>query len=409
MPLVLLLDVAIRLIGIEDHDLWYDEALEIDRDRLPWPRILLFRGGPDPPLFRLVMSPVARATSRELWLRMPSLVFSTATIWIFARWVSRLGDRRLALLTALLLAVSPVQVYYAQEVSQYALARSVGGCLLVAMQRVVDRGGRADWAIAAVASIAALLGYYGLLFLVVAIDLVLVWCAWRRRDWKLPLLLNAVIATTFGALWWWMLGEQAERFTRKLLTSTASDDTASSLLGALVQKMETDVVRFVWMPWSDDAFRAWLLIPIVLFLAGAVALLRRGGRWLLPPMIFVFVLAGMWLAYWLRLYPFGFRYAFFLSPLLFVLVGAGLRTLDRWRPCSWPRLLWSSRVSSRSFRTCGCCPARGSPRPTRTWPASSRGSSSASSRETRCTCTTVRSRRSGSIDPPSRCPSCRER
>lgn len=32
---------TLRLVGVGEHDFWFDETLEIARDRLPWPRILL--------------------------------------------------------------------------------------------------------------------------------------------------------------------------------------------------------------------------------------------------------------------------------------------------------------------------------------------------------------------------------
>ena len=53
------LATVVRLIGLDGHDFWFDEALEVARDRLPWPRILFHARGPDPPLFRVLMSPLA--------------------------------------------------------------------------------------------------------------------------------------------------------------------------------------------------------------------------------------------------------------------------------------------------------------------------------------------------------------
>lgn len=157
--LVLLLATVVRLIGLDGHDLWFDEALEVARDRLPWPRILFHARGPDPPLFRVLMSPLASSTSSEFALRLPAVAFSVATIWLVWRWVARLGDARLALVTAALLALAPVQVHYAQEVSQYALAGCVGAAILLAMQRVLDRGDRRDWAALGATFVAAVLSY----------------------------------------------------------------------------------------------------------------------------------------------------------------------------------------------------------------------------------------------------------
>jgi len=331
---ILLAALALRLIGLGDHDLWFDEALEVERDRFAWPRILLFTGGPDPPLFRLLMSPVARATSSEVWLRMPSVLLSTATVGLVWCWLVRLGDRRLALLAAALLAVAPVQVYYAQEVSQYALASFVAVALLLATQIAFDRGTARDWVILCGAAVIAVTSYYGLVFLAGAVDLVLLWNAWRSprrsRARRGALVFTVVLALVLGLVWWALLAEQTRRFRSDALYAPLAEHSIGALLALLASKLETDFVRFFWMPWSNLAPRALTFLPAALAVLGIVALARRGARWRVPLLICAAATIAMGGAYALGRYPFGLRYAFFLSPFLFVFVAQGVLSLARW-------------------------------------------------------------------------------
>lgn len=332
--LVLLLALVVRLIGLGAHDFWFDEALELARDRLPWPRILFLARGPDPPLFRVLMSPLARVASSEEILRLPSVAFSVATVWLVWRWIARLGDRRLALVTAALLAVAPVQVHYAQEVSQYALAGMVGAAMLLAMQLVLDRGERRDFVLLGASFVAALLSYYGLVFLIAAVDVVLLLHVVQARDrtrLRRLLAVNALVAVLAALLAWAMLSRQYDEFASQHLAPLLAAHAPHELPAIFGRLLESNVLRFFWLPWSERAPRVLLVLPAVLVLLGVVGLLARGARFTTPLVVALTSFAAMALAHLLGAYPFGFRYALFLSPLLFLLVAEGLCRLARWR------------------------------------------------------------------------------
>ena len=333
--LILAVALGVRLVGLAAHDFWYDEALEVVRDRLPWPRILLFSGGPDPPLFRLLMSPLARWSSSEAVLRVPSVLFSLATIVLVHRWLVRLGDARLALATAVLLAVAPVQVYYAQEVSQYALAGMMAAATLLAMQMVLDGGAVRDWLALGAASVLALLTYYGLVFLLLPVFLVLLRHVAQARDAvqrRRFAVVAAIAGAVLGMLVWVMLLQQYEKFAADHLRPLVTELSAGELLRTLGVGLERDVLGFFVRPWADAAPRWLLLPPLALALLGAVRQVRGGVRGGAVVLVLVVALLAMGVANVLGLYPFGARYAFFLSPLLLALVAAGVLALhDRAR------------------------------------------------------------------------------
>ena len=76
-----------------------------------------------PPLDYLIRAPFA-ATGNDVLVRLPSVVFSTAALAVFAWWMRGWG--RVGLLATALLAVSGFEVFYGREARMYALMQLVG-------------------------------------------------------------------------------------------------------------------------------------------------------------------------------------------------------------------------------------------------------------------------------------------
>lgn len=142
---------------------------------------------------------------------------------------------------------------------------------------------------------------------------------------------NALVAAILALLAWLMLARQFDDFASTQLSGAPVERSAWQLLVLLAASLESDLLRFFWMPWSGQAPRALLLLPAALAAAGVAGLAARGGRFATPLAIGAASIGLMWVAYLLGLYPFGFRYALFLSPLLFLLVAEGLCRLARRR------------------------------------------------------------------------------
>lgn len=118
------LAVLLRLFRLGHQSLWMDEVLSATNADHPW-RSLLLDPTVDrnfPPLYNLVVHAVQLGLGRgDALLRLPSAlagVVSVPLLFLAVRhWV---GDR-LALTGALLLAISPLHVWYSQEARPYAL------------------------------------------------------------------------------------------------------------------------------------------------------------------------------------------------------------------------------------------------------------------------------------------------
>lgn len=121
---------ALRFIHIGQESLWLDEGVSVGIARLPWLdffKLMWHREG-NMTLYYLLLRGWMLFASGEGWVRALSAGFSTATtpfIYLVGRDVR---SRSAGLVAALLFAVSPFAIHYAQEARSYSLV-----CLLVTL------------------------------------------------------------------------------------------------------------------------------------------------------------------------------------------------------------------------------------------------------------------------------------
>ncbi|HEX7592964.1 MAG TPA: glycosyltransferase family 39 protein, partial [Anaerolineae bacterium] len=115
---------ALRLVRLDFQPLWWDEGYSIffaTRDF----RTMLERTAVDihPPLYyALLQIWMAFAGTSQVAARLLSVVIGVAAIpLIYLLAIKLFAQRRVALIAALLLAVSPLHIYYSQEVRMYGL------------------------------------------------------------------------------------------------------------------------------------------------------------------------------------------------------------------------------------------------------------------------------------------------
>lgn len=331
-----LLALIVRLVGLGQHSYWFDEAREIQRALTAWPQVLFVNEGADPPLYRLLLAPLTRLSLAEFWLRLPSALFSAAAVYLLFLWLSLLGLPTVGILAAGLLAFSPVEIFYAQDVSQYALTVFLGLGLLIAAEMVARRGDPPDWLLFTGVTIVALFTYYGLAWLLPAVVLHLalrLWQSGNRRQLAALGLYHLLALSAVGLLYLTMLNVHIERFTtRKALAPLLLRRTLFENLTALGRGFTREFLHFFTLPWSPNLPGGFLLFFGILLFIGAIYLWRLGtaGRRILiyasATILIMYLVSG------LGVYPFGNRYALFLTPLFFTPIAAALLWLWRWRP-----------------------------------------------------------------------------
>jgi mannosyltransferase len=120
---IIALGTFLRLYHIGANGLWIDEAFSIWMARQPPGEMLqwLVRIDQHPPLYYLLLHVWMRLGDGEATLRALSALCSTLTIPVIYLLGRCLAGQKVGLLAALILAVSPFHVHFAQEARMYAL------------------------------------------------------------------------------------------------------------------------------------------------------------------------------------------------------------------------------------------------------------------------------------------------
>ena len=131
LPLLalLLLAFTLRLHTLDFQPLWFDEGKSVFfANQTPWDTAILTAGDIHPPLYYwLLHSWAFLAGWSPFALRFLSVCLSLLAVPLIYRLGRLLSGRRLVgLLAALILALSPMHVYYAQEARMYALVATLG-------------------------------------------------------------------------------------------------------------------------------------------------------------------------------------------------------------------------------------------------------------------------------------------
>ncbi len=124
VAVVMALGAALRLYRIGSQPLWVDEATSLQFAHLSLARLWSWRAIADagnPPLYYSLLHVWVALGDREWILRLPSAILGTLTVPFVYALGRTIRDHRLGILSALIFAVAPFQVWYGQEARGYAL------------------------------------------------------------------------------------------------------------------------------------------------------------------------------------------------------------------------------------------------------------------------------------------------
>ena len=149
--LIVLLALALGLYGLESKSLWHDEFgtltnagwngawLDAIRNPLTIPTL------PKPPLPFILTRLSLALDSSVFAVRLPSVVFATLTVPLLYLLGKSLFHRRAGLLAALLLAIAPLHIRYAQEARMYSMLTFFSLLSLYLFWRAIRTGQRRWW------------------------------------------------------------------------------------------------------------------------------------------------------------------------------------------------------------------------------------------------------------------------
>jgi mannosyltransferase len=179
--------------------LWLDEALTVNRARLPLSQIAgSVKQDGAPPLYYYLLHFWMRIFGQsDLATRSLSGVIGVVSLpvaWLAGnRFGGRFGGRVTAWTTVVLLSSAPFAVYYSTEARMYSLVILLTGCGVLALHRALQQPRPGNLIATAIVTAALLYTQYWALYLVGVVGLWLLWSAlWSRHldaaapAWKRP-------------------------------------------------------------------------------------------------------------------------------------------------------------------------------------------------------------------------------
>lgn len=225
-------------------------------------------------LYYLLLEPWTLVAGTSEWaLRLPSVVGSMLACALLVVLAHRFFDRRVALVSGLLLAVSPFLVKWSQQARGYTLGLAASLLATLLLLRALERGSRGAWAA------------YGLAF-----TLVVVWHP----------VLGFLLAPSHAML----LGQRRERLLpHGPLAAVVIGAVAVPWAAVVAMRSTGEGVAMDWLEFPTLGTAGWALVDVsgavgvgaVLALVGLL-LLRRTGRSELAAWLGVWALAPFVLA-----------------------------------------------------------------------------------------------------------------
>lgn len=130
LPFILFLAGTLRLLAIYSYgDFWFDEMFSFTYAQKTWADSIsrFWIWETNPPLYTLALKLwLFLGPTTEFFVRLPSLIFGTVTVYIIYLWLKPTTNERMALLGALFLTLSPYHIFLSATARPYALLLLLG-------------------------------------------------------------------------------------------------------------------------------------------------------------------------------------------------------------------------------------------------------------------------------------------
>src|SRR5713226_6720844 len=134
------LALVLRLYGLSDKPLWYDEIVTLNRANLPLAELVIDAlKQKHYPTYFLLLGPFASADIDGWMLRFPSALFGAVCVLLVSRLAAEMRGPRTGLGAGLLMALSPFEVQFGQEARSYTLTSCLVLVAIWGLVRIANR------------------------------------------------------------------------------------------------------------------------------------------------------------------------------------------------------------------------------------------------------------------------------
>jgi uncharacterized membrane protein len=273
-----LVGLALRLAVT--RGIWLDEAISIHQASLSLHDMFrtLYYGDRQPPLHDLVLWLTIRAFGHgEFAVRLPSVIAGTLVIPVLYELGRELYDRRTGLLAAAFAAVSPLLVWYSQEVRMYEFVALFGLLALLTQLRAIRNGTMLNWAAYILATAALLWSHYFGLVLIAVQQLVFIGVLVyrvRHNEPVKPLALGFAYSLAVLVMQLVPLGVFLHHQYQSTSAAAGSPSGTYDYLS-----FYSVLANLAWSLWGYQPNATTVLLAAMwpFFLLGSLVLLGRGG------------------------------------------------------------------------------------------------------------------------------------
>ncbi len=260
--------------------IWLDEAISIHQARLSLHDLFvnLYNGDRQPPFYHLTLWLTIRIFGDgEFAVRLPSLIAGTLTIPVLYELGRELYDRRTGLLAAAFATISPLLIWYSQEVRMYEFIALFGLLALLTQLRAIRHGTMLNWAAYILATAALLWShYFGLLLIAVQQVIFVAVLVHRKRNGQpiKPLALGFAYSAAVLAMQLVPLVVFAHHQFEVTSGAAGSPSGTYDYLS-----FYSVLSNMAWTLWGYQPNATTVLLSALwpLFLLGSLVLLGRGG------------------------------------------------------------------------------------------------------------------------------------
>ncbi|GAB4541406.1 MAG: hypothetical protein Kow0063_32230 [Anaerolineae bacterium] len=271
---LIILAFALRAYRLDAQSYWIDEAWTVHFAHFSLAEMwhLLRSTEPFPPLYHpSTIYWVKLLGDSEYALRFYSLVFGVLAIPFTYRLGKELGDSRLGMLAALLMAVAPYQVWHSQEARMYSMLTAASAMSMWGFVNLWQRGGWRGWLTYVIGTEWAIMTHYhGVVLLgIQGLFVLLTWRhRWRSQQFIAWIVASAVILLIIS-VWLIFGGNLLQRYLNWIEQPTLGETYIRSAIAYSVGEL---VPRPQAIPMS--------LVFVGLYMIGLVYASRRAwGTW----------------------------------------------------------------------------------------------------------------------------------
>lgn len=267
---ILAIAVLLRCIGLNERGIQYDDAFSYFLSIQSLPAIVQGTAADTmPPLYYFLLHFWA-SISAELWfLRLLSILLTLASLWLLYRIVALLAGTKAALWASLFAAVSPLQMYHAQDIRMYALLEFCQLGYAFSLLKTWDPGSRVgkpgwQWWVGAILFGAGAMYTHNLAIFGLAVPNFYLLI---KRDWKT--LLKLILAqTAIGALalpWLVLIPGQIAKVQQAFWTPRPG----------LVEVIQAVLLWFIQLPLDGVWMAVGAILSLQVFVLTLVMLWRN--------------------------------------------------------------------------------------------------------------------------------------